>query len=101
MVLVKNLIQQLDVQELEEFSSCERPWFYGHSSSTTGVSGNRGLGAQERAGSLDAHLLTIMQKRRINCPKTALLVSPAANALSLLANAQGVNCSQHLLKYGK
>lgn len=58
MLLVKNLIQQLDIQELEEFSSCERPWVYGHSFSTTGVPGNRELGAQEGAGSLDAHLLT-------------------------------------------
>lgn len=48
MVLVKTLIQQLDVQELEEFFSCERSWFYRHSYSTTGVSGNRELGAQER-----------------------------------------------------
>lgn len=88
MVLVKNLIQQLDVQELAEFSSHERSWFYRHSSSTTDVSGNRELGAQERIRNLDAHLLIAIQKRRINCPKTPLLVSPAANA-------QGINCSQN------
>lgn len=94
MMLVKNLIQQLDVQELEEFSSHKRSWFYRHSSSTTDVFGNRELGAQERVGSLDSHLLTATQKRRINCPKMPLLISPAANV-------QGINCSQHLLKYDK
>lgn len=94
MVLVKKLIQQLDVQELEEFSSHERSWFYRHSSSTTDVSGNRELGAQERSGILDTHLLIATQKRRINCPKMPLLISPAAKV-------QGINCSQHLLKYNK
>lgn len=55
MLLAKNLIQQLDVQELEKFTSQERSWFYRHSSSTTDVSGNRELGPQEMAGSLHAH----------------------------------------------
>lgn len=43
MALEKNLIQQLDVQELEEFSSRERSWFYRRSSGTTDVSGNKEL----------------------------------------------------------